>query len=101
MRDDILAEANQGVLKEVRAFLEKLSIATKVLESSETCIDLVLPIMDYVLKQLEATKEKNEFHIILSLMLNSGQSKFNTYYEKTNKIHAYVAVLVLNPKYKQ
>ena len=100
MLDDILTEDDWEVLDKVRAFLGKLLEATKALESSDHCIDLVLPAMDYVLKNFEAAKEDHEFHAILGPMLNSGWSKFNTYYQKTDETHAYAAALVLNPKRK-
>jgi hypothetical protein len=59
-------------LIEIKGFLEKLSHATKALESPTTCIDLTLPNFEYILKVFEAAKELNSTNYIMGPMVNSG-----------------------------
>jgi hypothetical protein len=100
MVDDILTDEDWEVLEEIRAFLEQLAHSTKALESSASCIDLTLPVMEYILKAFETAKENNCDHEVLGPILNSGWSKFNKYYQLTNETHAYATALVLNPRRK-
>jgi CO dehydrogenase/acetyl-CoA synthase beta subunit len=95
--DDILTDEDWKVLEEIRAFLEQLTHSTKALESSASCIDLTLPVIEYILKAFETTKENNCDHKVLSPMLNSGWSTFNKYYQLTDETYTYATALVLNP----
>ena len=70
--DDILSDTDWEILTEIKGFLEKLSHATKALESPETCIDLTLPNFEYILKIFETTKELNATNPIIGLIVNSG-----------------------------
>lgn len=47
---DILTDEDQATLKKIKGFLEKPKIATKAVESSNQCLDIILPVMDYILK---------------------------------------------------
>jgi hypothetical protein len=75
-------------------------MATKIVESWNQCLDIILPVMDYVLKQFESAKDDFVDDDILALMLNSSWSKFDKYYRLTEESPAYTAALVLNPKRK-
>ena len=70
--DDILSDTDWEILTEIKGFLEKLSHATKALESLETYIDLTLPNFEYILKVFETAKELNSTNHIVGPMLNSG-----------------------------
>jgi len=100
IRRDTLSEEDWEVLGEVKGFLEKLSMATKAIESSNSCIDIVIPVMEYILKQFETEKVKHTDQRIFGPMLNSGWSKLKKYYNLMDESHAYTAALVLNPRRK-
>jgi hypothetical protein len=87
-------------LIEIKGFLEKLSHATKALESPESCIDLTLPNFEYLLKVFETAKELNSTNHIIGPMVNSGWKKLHKYYQLSDESHAYVTALVLNPRRK-
>ena len=97
---DILDKDEWQVLTNIKEFLDKMKQATKVLESSNQCLDLVLPVMDYVLKQFESARAKYSSDLILVPILQSGWSKFVDYYRLTNESPAYTIALVLNPRRK-
>jgi hypothetical protein len=97
---DILTDEDWATLEKIKGFLEKLNMATKAVESSNQCLDIILPVMDYVLKQFESAKDGSVGDAILAPMLNSGWSKFDKYYRLTEESPAYTAALVLNPKRK-
>jgi hypothetical protein len=97
---DILIDEDWATLEKIKGFLEKLKMATKAVESSNQCLDIILPVMDYVLKQFESAKDDFVDDDILAPMLNSGWSKFDKYYRLTEESPAYTAALVLNPKRK-
>jgi hypothetical protein len=46
---DILIDEDWATLEKIKGFLEKLKMATKAVESSNQCLDIILPVMDYVL----------------------------------------------------
>ena len=71
--------------------------ATKILESSSRSLDLILPMIDYVLKQFEQVREKYKDGPILTPMLQSGWSKFVDYYHLTDESYTYITALILNP----
>jgi hypothetical protein len=81
-------------------FLEKIKMATKAFESSNSCLDNILPGIDYILGRFEAGKAAHKDDAFLAPMYNSGWSKFNDYYTLTDESPAYTVALVLNPKRK-
>jgi hypothetical protein len=99
-KGDILNKDEWHVLANIKKFLDKMKQATKVLKSSNQCLNLVLPVMDYVLKQFESARAKYSSDPILTPMLQSGWSKFVDYYHLTNESPAYTIALVLNPRRK-
>ena len=99
-KDDILSSDEWDLLEKIKAFLEKIKMATKAFESSNNCLDNILPGMDYILGRFEAGKAENEDDAFLAPMFNSGWSKFNDYYSLTDESCAYTIALVLNPKRK-
>jgi hypothetical protein len=56
--------------------------------------------MDFILDKYKKGKEQFKDHPILSKMFNSGWSKLDKYYQKTEETAVYIAALVLNPRYK-
>ena len=99
-RLDELSEDEWYLLLEVNKFLESLKQTTKALESSAVTLDKVLPAMDFILKRFEEGKIQFANHPVLSKMFNSGWAKLNKYYTMTDETPAYVAALVLNPRWK-
>ena len=98
--DDILSNTDWETLTEIKGFLEKLLYSTKALESLESCIDLMLPNFEYILKIFETAKELNATNHIISPMVNSGWQKLQKYYELSDESHVYVTALILNPRRK-
>jgi hypothetical protein len=96
----ILTDEDWATLEKIKGFLEKLKMATKVVETSNQCLDIIPHVMDYVLRQFESAKDDFVDDDILAPMLNSGWSKFDKYYRLTEESPAYTAALVLNPKRK-
>jgi hypothetical protein len=60
------------ILEKIKAFLEKLKMATKALESSFATLDNVLMAMDFILAQLESGKGVHKDDRIMAPMYNSG-----------------------------
>jgi hypothetical protein len=54
---DILTDEDWATLEKIKGFLEKLKMGTKAVELSNQCLDIILPVMDHVLKQLESAKD--------------------------------------------
>jgi hypothetical protein len=73
-------------------------MATKAVEFSTQCLNIILPVMNYVLKQFESAEDDLVDDDILAPILNSGWFKFDKYYLLTNGSPTYTATLVLNPK---
>jgi hypothetical protein len=59
-------------------------MATKAVESSNQCLHIILPVMDYVLEQFESAKVDFVDDDILAPMLNS-ESKFDKYCHLTEE----------------
>ena len=97
---DILTEEEWETIDTIMTFLQKLKMATKAAESSNSCLDVILPLIDFVLSQFEAAKVKYANDDILSPMVNSGWAKMDQYYQLTDQSPAYAVALVLNPKFK-
>jgi hypothetical protein len=69
---DQLIDVEWDTVQKIKEFLEKLKMTTKVCESRYSTLDLVLPLMDYILAQFERFKENNQNDVIMALMFNSG-----------------------------
>jgi len=99
-RLDELSDDDWELLRYIQEFLESISQTTKALESNSATLDNILPAMDFILGKFEEGKTQFKDNPTLSKMFNSGWSKLDKYYQKTNKTPVYVAALVLNPRYK-
>jgi hypothetical protein len=97
---DELTPEDWSILWKIKAFLEKLKMTTKALESSFATLDNVLLAMDFVLAQFEAGKDAHTDDPILAPMYNSGWAKLDKYYCLTDESPAYVAAIVLHPSHK-
>lgn len=97
---DELSSEDWITLEKINAFLEKLKMTTKALESSFATLDNVLLAMDFVLAQFEAGKETYADDRIMAPMYNSGWAKLHKYYRLTDESPAYVAAIVLHPSHK-
>ena len=99
-RLDKLSEDDWALLRYIQGFLESISQTTKALESNSATLDNVLPAMDFILDKFEKGKEQFKDHPMLSKIFNSGWSKLDKYYQKTEETIVYIATLVLNSRYK-
>lgn len=99
-RFDQLSDEDWELLREIQTFLQSITETTKALESNSATLDNVLPAMDFILSKFEAGKAQFKDHPQLSAMFNSGWGKLDKYYQKTEETVAYVAAMVLNPRYK-
>ncbi|KAH8715349.1 hypothetical protein HC256_004178 [Beauveria bassiana] len=97
---DELSADDWAVLGKIKAFLEKLKMTTKALESSFVTLDHVLLAMDFMLAQFEAGKAASRDDPMMSPMYNSGWAKLDKYYCLTDESPAYVAAIVLHPSHK-
>lgn len=66
---DELCADDWAVLERIKAFLEKLKMTTKALESSFVTLDHVLLAMDFMLGQFEAGKAANRDDPMMSLIV--------------------------------
>ncbi len=96
-KDDILTVKEQETLTIIQTFLRKLKIATKAYESSSQCLDVIIPIIDYILTQFEYFRTKYADYEVLGLMFQSSQTKMTKYYQLSDSSPTYVYALVLNP----
>ena len=74
--------------------------ATKILESSNGCLDRILPVMDSVLRHFETVRSTYKNDPIIAPILQSGWSKFVDYYCLTDELYTYIIALILNPRRK-
>jgi hypothetical protein len=98
--DDILDESDWTVLGNIKSFLDLMKQYIKIIESSNGTLELVLLVMDFVLKAFERARETYKDDYIMAPMLQSGWSKFVDYYRLTDELPAYVTSLVMNPRRK-
>ena len=101
MYSDILSSDDQNTLTEIKSFLKKIKYTTKALEGSKAYINLTLPNFEFILKIFESVKTLNTNNNVITLIINSSQSKFNKYYKLSNELHTYVIVVILNPRCNQ
>jgi hypothetical protein len=97
---DQLTSKEWHTVRLIKDFLEKLKEATKALEARNATLDDVLPCMDFILDRFEKEKDLHKDDPIMAPMFNSGWSKLDKYYQRTNESPAYVAALILNPRFK-
>jgi hypothetical protein len=97
---DELDTTEWELLREIKTFLELLKSTTKSMESITHGLDRVLPAMDFILAQFEKAKTTYKDNEHLKQMVNSGWSKMEKYYSKSDESPAYAAAVVLNPSRK-
>jgi hypothetical protein len=73
---------------------------TKIIELSNGTLELVLLVMDFVLKAFERAREIYKDDYIMAPMLQLGWSKFVDYYCLTNESLVYIVSLVMNSRRK-
>jgi hypothetical protein len=69
-----------SIIRTIKEFLEKLSIATAVYESKTSILDLTLLTTDFILEAFEKEKHRYKDDLIYALMFNLGWAKMNKYY---------------------
>ncbi len=69
---DRLSNDEWAIVRIIKDFLEKLSMATKACKSSKSTLDLVLLSMDYILGEFEKAKQWHKDNPIFVPMFNSG-----------------------------
>ncbi len=72
-------------------------MATKAIESLNSCLDVVLPVIDFVLSEFKVARIKFADDPILGPMFNSRWTKMTKYYQLTDRSLVYAITLVLNP----
>ncbi len=75
-------------------------MTTKAIKSLNSCLDVVLPVMDFVLSEFKAARIKFVDDLILGPMFNSRWTKMTKYYQLIDRSLVYTIALVLNPRYK-
>jgi len=99
-RLDKLTKEEWELLGYIQEFLELITQTTKALKSNSSILDIVLPVIDFILGKFEEGKAKFKDHPLLSKMFNSGWSKLDKYYQLTKETPVYITALVLNPQFK-
>jgi len=99
-RLDKLTKEEWELLGYIQEFLELITQTTKALKSNSSILDIVLPVIDFILGKFEEGKAKFKDHLSLSKMFNSGWSKLDKYYQLTKETPVYITTLVLNPRFK-
>ena len=72
---------------------------TKVYESLYSTLDLVLPLIDYILAQFKKVKDSNDDDII-ALIYNSNWVKIDKYYKLSDLTPVYIVTIILHPSRK-
>ena len=93
-------DREQDIVKKIKEFLKKLKIVTKVYESLYSTLDLVLPLIDYILAQFKKVKDSNDDDII-ALIYNSNWVKIDKYYKLSDLTPVYIVTIILHPSRKQ
>ena len=97
---DKLTDMEWATVRVIKDFLEKLLMSTKVCESKESTLDLVLPSTDYILSLFERLKNEYKDDPTFASMFNSGWKKMDKYYKLSDKTPTYVTAMVLHPSRK-
>lgn len=97
---DILLPNDWTTPKLTRDFLKGFLEATKFSEGREATIDRVLPTMDFLLAKFENPPKEMRSNERLSICIDAGWNKLRQYWKKADRAPAYIAAVVLNPRYK-
>lgn len=84
-------------LSRIRGILQKFYDATKACEGRQATLDMVLPIMDFLLEKYEDAAETFQDDLFMVVSIEAGAAKLREYFNKTDRATAYVAAIVLNP----
>jgi hypothetical protein len=69
---DELTKEEWELLGYIQEFLESIAQTTKALKSNSSILDIVLPVMDFILGKFEDGKAKFKDHLSLNKMFNLG-----------------------------
>lgn len=100
LQDDTLSPSEWEDLKKLIYFLQAFSDATQASEGRYATVDLILPIMDFLLETLEDGKVAHTSDKFMGPCCNAGWAKLEKYYSLTNRSAAYTAAIVCCPQYK-
>ncbi|OLL23282.1 Zinc finger BED domain-containing protein 4 [Neolecta irregularis DAH-3] len=100
LANDFLSTMNWKMLSSICEFLEPFLHTTKACESSDHCINRVIPALEYLLQHFENYRVKWAGDVILINCIEAGWNKLNEYYTKTDDSPAYAAAVVLDPRWK-
>lgn len=81
----------------IRGILQMFYDATKACEGRQATLDMVLPIMDFLLEKYEETAETFRDDLFMVVSIEAGAAKLREYFNKTDRATAYVAAIFLNP----
>jgi hypothetical protein len=100
LQDEMLYAEDWKDLASIRDFLKLFFIATKSTESPDHSIGRIIPIFDRLLSHYEKSRTVYKDSPLMRTCLETGWSKLEKYYVKSDQSPAYVAAVVLDPSWK-
>jgi hypothetical protein len=100
LEKDLLTANDWLTLEIYRDFLEPFSHATKATEGSNRSLADIIPTFDFLLSHYENSKQQYAGNPILLAQIETGWTKLNKWYTKTEQSAAYVAAVVMDPSWK-
>lgn len=100
LSNDLLSAEDRKTLVYIRNFLKSFYDATKISEGQEATLDRVLPTMDFLIQHFENSVIEYAQHEFMRGSIQTGYTKMLQYWNKTQKLPAYIAAIVLDPTTK-
>ena len=100
LADNILTASDWRIINTICSFLRNFHDATKATEGRRAILDMVLPMMDFLIECFETEIVQYKHDPNMHASLHTGLSKLLKYWNKTERAPAHVAAIVLNPYYK-
>lgn len=94
---DMLNGKNWIMLKHICDFLQPFSDVTKDTERRQSTLEDVLPLMNFLLQHYEKNLEKYTGSFFMTTSLDASYIKLLKYFNKLNRMLAYIAAIVLDP----
>jgi len=100
LEDDRLERREWKLLEKIQKILVLFKLATKAMEGHQATLTHLLPSLDFLLNTYSQALTDNREDRILSSMIRMGWEKLDKYFSATDRSPVYIAVVVLNPKFK-
>ena len=91
---------NWTMLKHICDFLQPFSDVTKDTERRQSTLEDVLPSMNFLLQYYEKNLEKYTGNSFMTISLDAGYIKLLKYFNKLDRMLAYIATIVLDSSIK-